>query len=89
MLLERDALDAGTVRYRVTLYVPEQDWRGRAEIAAGSGEVSFAPWEGEGDPPDWLVKAAYAFLRSLWNARRNDPTAPPWPRRLLRWRAAP
>ncbi|MFW5875562.1 MAG: hypothetical protein ACOCXM_02375 [Myxococcota bacterium] len=84
VLLELEGGEAAGVLYRVGLYVPEASWHGRAELA--DGDFRLGEWDGDGEPPEWLVKAAYAFLRSLYNARRG-PDAPPWPRRLLRWRA--
>ena len=82
VVLDRELGDG--VRYRAAVYTPDQLYRGAVEVAA-DGTVSFAPWEA-GEPPDWLVEFARAFLRSEWRARQKGPDPAPWPARISRWR---
>lgn len=84
VLLELEDAEGTDVVYRTTLFTPSLEWRAVARIAAEGGAVSFAAWEGASEPPRWLVDAARAFLRSLYNARLTKDE--PWPRRVLRWR---
>lgn len=86
VLLERTGLRSDEITYRVALYDPTRAWEAMATIDLAEGQVALGDWSGEGEPPAWLRDAAYGFLRSLLNSRRR-PDAPPWPRRLLRWRA--
>ena len=85
VLLERADVGATTVSYRTTLFVPDAEWVGRAHIRLEDGEVRFGPWEGAGEPPEWLRTAAHAFLRALYRERKGRPDVE-WPTRLLRWR---
>lgn len=76
--------DAGIVRYRVGLYVPEATFTSEASVTAEGGVVTFAPWS-PGEPPAWLVKYATTFLRSAWRERQKDASVA-WPERINRWR---
>ncbi len=80
--LELDGETVDDVAYRVRA---DGGTLGRAVVRRADGEVGFA-WEVE--PPEPVLRLARAFLRSLWNGRRK-PDAPPWPRRVTRWRATP
>ncbi len=86
VVLTRQAVSETQVSYRVDLHTPDGSWSGEAEIAAGDGAVSLTTLTGEGEPPDWLLDMARAFLRTVWNGRRKEDP-PVWPRRLRRWRA--
>jgi hypothetical protein len=79
VLLDRDGDGADPIRYVAVLSTPTEDWRGAATIAA-AGDVTFS-WE-SGEPPEWLVAFARAFLRSQWKSGS-------WPSRINRWRDAP
>jgi len=61
-------------------------WIGRAKVAESDGQVSFEPWHGELELPDWLAEGARVLLRAAWQKRRAGET---WPRRLARWRPEP
>jgi hypothetical protein len=82
-VLELDGETDAEVRYRASLYTPDQQWTGAASIAPATGELTWTPWQGAGEPPPWLVKYAATFLRSAWRERQKDV---PYPRRLNRWR---
>ena len=81
VLLERRETTDEAARYRVTLYASDGSWISEA-AARGEGGFELGPWEGEGEPPEWLVEGARAHLRTLRSRAARDG----WPRRVLRWR---
>lgn len=86
VLLELEAATEGSVSYRVELIAPSVTHVSRAAIAIGSGELALEPWSlarGEGEPEQWAIDTARAFLRTL---HKNHAEARDWPRRQLRWR---
>jgi len=77
--------DVGTeVVYDVTLYLPDGEVLGVAEVSLASGQ-SEVRWDGEA--PAWLARYVGPLLRQLWTKRREG--GPRWPRRVTRWRAEP
>jgi hypothetical protein len=80
------AIDATKADYSVALATAGGSWQARASVVELDGEVALAPWEAAGAPPEWLVQAARAVLRSAWQRRRAGHV---WPRRLARWRPSP
>jgi len=86
VVLTRGAVDDSEVTYEVGLHAPGGTWQSKAGIRVDDGEVTFTAFDGEGDPPDWLVGMARAFLRTVWVGRQKE-SPPRWPRRLRRWRA--
>jgi hypothetical protein len=85
VLLELAAEAGDSVRYDVTLETRDGAWRSSAQVVVADGAVTMTAPEGA---PPWLIDAARAFLRTVWNGRRG-PDAAAWPRRVLRWRSAP
>lgn len=77
--------DATHAKYASTLATPSAEWTSEAVVSVGDGRVDFAPWQGEGEPPSWLLQYARAALRSSWRVHAEQG----WPRRLTRWRDAP
>jgi hypothetical protein len=77
--------DATRARYALTLATPSAEWASEVVVSISDGRVEFAPWQGEGEPPPWLLQYARAALRSTWRAHADQG----WPRRLTRWRDAP
>ncbi|HEY3495367.1 MAG TPA: hypothetical protein VGK73_11800 [Polyangiaceae bacterium] len=76
----------GVAQYELVLSDASGRWAGAASVAEGNGAVSFGAWQGQGEPPGWLVEGARALLRTGWQRAR---TGLPWPRRLTRWRPGP
>jgi hypothetical protein len=74
--------DSERVRYSLALATPEGEWLGSAVIKREGGAVDM---QLASDAPGWLGEAARAALRTVWRERQR-PDAPPWPRRLTRWR---
>jgi hypothetical protein len=83
--LQLEAHDATRAAYALTLSTRLAEWSARAEVAAVDGRVEHGAWQGEGEPPAWLLQYARAALRSAWHAHRDQG----WPRRLTRWRDMP
>ena len=86
LLVRLEASDATQAHYNVSLATADAGWRGRASVGELDGQVATGVWEPAGAPPEWLVQAARALLRSAWQRRRAGH---PWPRRLARWRPSP
>lgn len=86
VVLELDRIDAETVAYRASLFVPDARYDAAVAVRLADGDVAFDAFE-PAAPPGWLVAFARAFLRSEWLARRGDEREP-WPARLNRWRPA-
>jgi len=86
VVLTRDSVDEAAVNYVVGLHAPAQSWQSKASIRIADGDVTFESFDGEGEPPAWLVDMARAFLRTVWAGRQKE-SSPKWPRRLRRWRA--
>lgn len=76
----------GERRYAVEISAGDQTWHATLEIDP-AGHVGFGAWQPP-DPPAWLCQAATAVMRAEWRARQV-PDAPPWPRRITRWRRGP
>lgn len=76
----------GERRYAVEISTGDQTWHATLEIGP-AGHVGFGAWQPP-DPPAWLCQAATAVMRAEWRARQV-PDAPPWPRRITRWRRGP
>lgn len=76
----------GERRYAVEISAGDQTWHASLEIDP-AGHVGFGAWQPP-DPPAWLCQAATAVMRAEWRARQF-PDAPPWPRRITRWRRGP
>jgi hypothetical protein len=85
LLVRLAAMDPAQAEYSLSLATAEADWRGRASVGELDGQVVVGAWESAG-PPEWLIQAARALLRSAWQRRRAGH---PWPRRLARWRPSP
>jgi hypothetical protein len=85
-LLERVAGEHGDgeIRYRASLFTPEQRFDAAVAVRIEDGDVAFSAFE-PGAPPPWLVTATRAFLRAEWKARKA-PGGAPWPERITRWR---
>jgi hypothetical protein len=84
ILLVRDSIAEGHVRYVVELETRDAVHRGDLRIAEADGSVALGEFDGE--PPAWLVAAVAPLARTLWTGRQKDESLP-WPRRLHRWRA--
>lgn len=85
VLLEREEVRDHEVRYRVTLFSPNAEWRSAGTIHVDDGRIELGAFDAEEAPPEWLVEGARAFLRTVWSGRRGEAD-PRWPRRVLRWR---
>lgn len=77
--------DASRARYGVTLATADAEWSCEAVVGVADGRIDFGAWQGEGEPPAWLLQYARAALRTTWRAHAEQG----WPRRLTRWRDAP
>jgi len=77
--------DASRARYALTLATASTEWAADAVVSIADGSIHFSAWQGDGEPPPWLVQYARAALRSSWRAHADQG----WPRRLTRWRDAP
>lgn len=86
LLVRLEIADAVQADYSVSLATAAASWRGRASVGELEGQVVVAAWEPAGAPPEWLLQAMRALLRSAWQRRRAGH---PWPRRLARWRPSP
>jgi hypothetical protein len=71
--------------YRVTLYSGDQAFEVDAELRVADGAVEIAAPPPAA--PENLVRSVTPFAKQILSGRRADP-ASPWPRRVLRWRAA-
>ncbi|HJK96813.1 MAG TPA: hypothetical protein RMF84_06305 [Polyangiaceae bacterium LLY-WYZ-14_1] len=58
-------------------------WGARPETKPASGTIAGPR------PPDWLVAASSALLRTVFRQATAAGDQPRWPRRLHRWRRAP
>jgi hypothetical protein len=76
-----------TPRYDVALSTAAGEWKGNARIEA-DGRVEFEGFDSEPAPPEWMLAASRALLRSVWRDRIAGNRAS-WPRRLERWRPGP
>jgi hypothetical protein len=83
LLAKWSSEDAQGVVYAVGVADPSGDWVSTARVGE-DGEVVFEAWSAA--PPEWLERALYAMLRSVWQGRRAGLA---WPRRLSRWRPTP
>jgi hypothetical protein len=84
ILLELERADAREVRYALSLATAESVSRGTLVLDPSTGAVAL---ECAG-APSWLAEHARRFGAVLVRDHRGVG-APPWPRRVLRWRPAP
>lgn len=80
LVLEREAVDDGEVRYRVSVYEPEVRSVGRARLDP-RGEVLLGDWDRE--PPAWALVFLERLLKGLPRKHAADGS---WPRKISRWR---
>lgn len=83
LLAKWSSEDADGVVYAVGVADAHGDWVSRARVGE-DGVVEFEAWSRT--PPEWLERALYAMLRSVWQGRRAGLA---WPKRLSRWRPTP
>lgn len=81
--LERE--EATNVAYGLDIELGETRAAGSVSVELGAGAVAV---NCEPALPGWVESTIVGLVRSLWRARRNVETPPPWPRRLTRWRHA-
>ncbi|MBL9005470.1 MAG: hypothetical protein JNJ46_14545 [Myxococcales bacterium] len=88
----RQAVDAVSVMYAVTIYLPTQTLRcalqvdrsdGRCQIRSAPGADAYAA---ERDLPAWVHKHLLALARQLFREAQRDGE---WLRRLMRWHEDP
>lgn len=82
--LRRGADDTAT--YDVTVFDGDETFGLVAALEATSGSVQFELTPSEAPP--WIQRSVLAFSKQILAGRRATPPGP-WPRRVLRWRAAP
>lgn len=81
IVLEREAIEAASARYRVLIYEPSARHECIANV--GASGVAFEAWTGQ--PPEWAVTFARRLLEGLPKKHAADAS---WPRKLTRWRDA-
>lgn len=88
----RQAVDAVSVMYAVTIYLPTETLRcglqvdrsdGSCQIHAAPGAFASGP---ERDLPAWVQKHLLALARQLFRGAQRDGE---WLRRLMRWHEDP
>ena len=80
VVLEREAIEGGEVRYRVSIYEARALHTSVAQIDA-SGAVTLEAWTSE--PPAAASAFAKRLLEGLPKKHAADAS---WPRKLTRWR---
>lgn len=82
-VLEREAAEARTARYRGRIVTPDATWDYTIDLAIGTEPVLSAG----GAPPELeKVLAMIARLTARGADKRVEDGLPAWPHRITRWR---
>ena len=83
-LLERVSEDGDRAAYRASIFTPDASYTATAQLA-DDGTVELLP---TGAPPELEeLLGTFAKLTARGAAKRRADGLPPWPARVLRWRA--
>ena len=85
-VLLREDSSPDQAKYRVTLYLPQDEYVSSAVVSTktGSVEVTLTPFNST--PPDWTSRHLQSLLKQTASAKRASGTDQ-WPRRVMRWRS--
>ena len=85
-LLERGDVDGDGCVYRATIYTPSEAFVYRAHLSS-NGDVSLVAIATDATPELHAALAMFCKLTARAAASKLQSDLPPWPSRVLRWRA--
>ena len=57
--------DPSHARYELQLVTREGEWATGVQVSGADGQIEYAVWRGEGEPPGWLLHYSRAALRRI------------------------